>query len=198
MKTMKTMVKITLVIAFLMAANSLFAAGNLKVSVLPVSSENVLFSITSLANSDLDISVSNARGIIVYTNQNAEPSDNNLVEFNLNDLPDGKYNMKVISHDLTLERKFLKSDNGIKLGKEKTFMMPYFGLNDEMLRCTYLNFSGENVRLYFLKGKQLLYSKELGNFFNISEGLNISKLGEGTYEVILSAGGKDYSFKVNK
>jgi hypothetical protein len=49
-----------------------------------------------------------------------------------------------------------------------------------------------------LKGKQLLYSKELGNLFNVSEGLNLSKLGEGTYEVILSAGGKDYSFKVNK
>jgi len=195
---MKTMVKITLVIAFLMAANALFATGNLKVNVLPVSSENVLFSITSLANSDLNISVSNAQGIIVYTNQNAEPSDNNLVEFNLNDLPDGNYNMKIISNELTLERKFLKSDNGIKLGKEKTFMMPYFGLKDEILRCTYLNFSGENVRLYFIKGKQLLYSKELGNLFNVSEGLNLSKLGEGTYEVILSAGGKDYSFKVNK
>lgn len=63
------MIKTTLVIAFLMSANVLFATGNLKVNVLPVSSENVFCSITSLANSDLNISVSNARGIIVYTNQ---------------------------------------------------------------------------------------------------------------------------------
>jgi hypothetical protein len=195
---MKTMVKGTFVIALLIMTNTLFAAGNLRVNILPVSSEKAVLAVSTLYSSNFNISVADANGMIVFAQENTGPTEGYLVEFGLSDLKEGKYKLMVVCNDVTSERPFIKTEDGIKVGKEKTMIKPFFGYKNGMLKCTYLNFPKENMHLYFLKGKQLLYSKELGKVFNVTEGMNLSRLEKGNYEVILSAGGRDYSFRVDK
>ncbi|MFY9151257.1 MAG: hypothetical protein WAO52_04515 [Prolixibacteraceae bacterium] len=195
---MKTMVKGTLVIVLLIMTNTLFATGNLKVNILGVSSEKAVFAVSSLCNSDLKISVTDANGLKIYENESTGSTMDYLEEFNLGDLTYGKYKLKVDCGDLTTVRTFNKSGQGIKVGKEKTWIKPFFGYANGILRCTYLNFQKENMSLYFLKKDQLLYSKDLGKIFNVTEGINLSRLEGGNYEIVLSAGGKEYSFHIDK
>jgi hypothetical protein len=198
MKVMKTILKVTFVLALATFVNTLFAAGNLKVNILPVSTKKAVIAISSCCKSNFDISVANEEGRIVYSREDLEPKEDYLHEFDLTALEDGKYQLKVVSQDITTERTFRKSVEGIKVGKENTIIKPYFGYEDEILRCTYLNFQKEYLMLYFLKKNQLLYTKELGKTFNVTEGMNLSGLESGNYEVILLAGDREYSFRVEK
>jgi len=195
---MKAILKVTLVFALAAFANTLFGAGNLKVNILPASAKKAVIAVSTCCNSNFSISVANEEGRIIYSKENLEPIEDYLTEFDLSALEDGKYTLKAANHDITTERIFRKTDEGIKVGKEKTNIKPFFGFRDGILRCTYLNFSKENLTLYFLKKNQLLYSKELGKTFNVTEGMNLSALVKGNYEVILSAGEKEYSFRVDK
>lgn len=195
---MSTILNVTLVFAFAAFANTLFAAGNLKVNILPASTKKAVIAVSTCCNSNFSISVENEEGRIVYSKLDLEPVEDYLTEFDLSVLDDGKYKLKVVSQDITTERAFRKTDVGIKVGNEKTILKPFFGYNDGILRCTYLNFQKENLTLYFLKKNQLLYTKELGKTFNVTEGMNLSRLGRGNYEVILLAGDREYSFRVDK
>ncbi|MDP3643423.1 MAG: hypothetical protein Q8S54_09575 [Bacteroidota bacterium] len=195
---MKTILKVTLVFAFAAFANTLFAAGNLSVNILSASAKKAIIAVSTCCNSNFSISVANEEGRIFYSKENLEPTEDYLTEFDLSALEDGKYTLKAVSQDITTERTFRKTDEGIKVGKEKTKLKPFFGYQDGILRCTYLNFPKENLTLYFLKKNQLLYSKELGKTFSVTEGINLSRLEKGNYEVILSAGDQEYSFRVDK
>ncbi|MDP2337201.1 MAG: hypothetical protein Q8N05_12280 [Bacteroidota bacterium] len=195
---MKTILKVTLVFALAAFANTLFASGNLKVNILPVSSEKAVLAVSTLYNSNFKISIADAKGMIVYANEKTGPAKDYLEEFNCAVLKDGNYKLKVVCDDLTSERPFSKSEEGIKVGKEKTIIKPFFGYKDGILRCTYLNFPKENLTLYFLKKNQLLYTRELGKTFNVTEGMNLSRLEKGNYEVVLSTGDQEYSFRVDK
>ena len=197
-KVMKTFLKVTMVFAFAAFANTLFASGNLKVNILPASTKKAVIAVSTCCNSNFSISVENEEGRIVYSKENLEPIEDYRTEFDFSVLEDGKYKLKVVSQDITTERAFRKTDEGIIVGKEKTIIKPFFGYNDGILRCTYLNFRKENLTLYFLKKNHLLYTKKLGKTFNVTEGMNLSRLGRGNYEVILLAGDRQYSFRVNK
>ena len=51
---MKTMLKLTLVVALFAFANTIFASGNLKVNIIPVSAEKAVVTISSIENSNHD------------------------------------------------------------------------------------------------------------------------------------------------
>jgi len=102
----------------------------------------------------------------------------------------------VVSNDLTAERPFEKSHGLIKVGEEKTTLEPFFGYEDGILRCSYLNFTKEDMTLYFFKNNEPIYSKEIGRDFNVQQALNLSKLGKGTYEAVLTAGGKQFTYPI--
>jgi hypothetical protein len=195
---MKTIGKVIFAITFLMGANYLFGAGNLKVNILPVSTDKALFAVSSLCQGNFVMTVTDSKGKIVYYNKNEGPEIEHLEEFDMYYLDHGNYKLTVVSENITTERQFSISEDDVRIGKERTMIQPFFGYKSGLLRCTYLNFPKENLTIYFLKNNQLLYSKELGKTFNVCEGLNLSKLEKGNYEVILSAGIREYAFRVDK
>jgi hypothetical protein len=97
---------------------------------------------------------------------------------------------------MTSERQFKKSHRIINVGEEKTTIEPYFGYEDGILRCSYLNFNKENMSLRFFKNNELIYTKDIGRNFNLQEAMNLSKLDKGNYEAVLSAGGNEYSYPI--
>lgn len=194
---MKTMLKVTLVVALFAVANTVFASGNLKVNILPVSAEKAVVTISSLDDSNLTISIEDSQGKIVYYNENTDPKDNYRRVYDFSDLEDGQYKLTVVCKDLTTECQFQKSHKGIQVGNEKTTLEPFFGYEDGILRCSYLNFSKEKLTLYLFEKNQLIYSKNIGRNFNVIEALNLSKLRRGNYEALLSTGDKEYSYKIN-
>jgi hypothetical protein len=193
---MKTMLKVTFLFAFVAFANTLFASGNLKVNILPLDAEKAVVAISTLSNSNFNITIADDQGQIVYYQENSNPGENYRKVYNFSDLEDGTYKLTVVSDDMTSERQFKKSHRIINVGEEKTTIEPYFGYEDGILRCSYLNFNKENMSLRFFKNNELIYTKDIGRNFNLQEAMNLSKLDKGNYEAVLSAGGNEYSYPI--
>jgi hypothetical protein len=183
--------------AFVAFANTLFAVGNLKVNIIPLSSEKAVVAISSLTNSNLKISVTDDMGRLVYFKETTDPGANYRKVYNFSDLEEGKYNLSVVSDNLTTERQFEISNKTITVGEEKTMLEPFFTYEDGYLKFSYLNFNKENVSLYFFDKNELVYSKKIGRDFNVNSALNLSKLREGNYVAILAAGGKEYKYPID-
>lgn len=194
---MKTILKVTLMFAFVAFANTLFAVGNLKVNIIPLSAEKAVVAISSLTDANLKISVTDDIGRLVYYKETTEPGANYRKVYNFSDLEDGKYNLSVVSDNLTTERQFEIGNKTIAVGEEKTMLEPFFMYEDGYLKFSYLNFNKENVTLYFFNENELVYSKKIGRDFNVNSALNLSKLREGNYVAIIAAGGKEYQYPID-
>lgn len=194
---MKTILKATLLIAFGAFATSVLASGNLKVNIQPISAEKAVVMISSLTESDLKISVEDSQGRIVYYKEVAEPTGDYRKVFDFSDLEAGQYKLSVESDRLTAEREFEIKNWKIQVGEEKTTLEPFFAYNDGLLRCSYLNFPKEDLKIYFCDKNQVIYSKEIGRVFNVSEALNLSKLEKGNYTAVLSTKDKEYAYDIN-
>jgi len=195
---MKTIIQIIWVIIFVSFTDTLFAVGYLKVSILPVSAEKGFVSVSTLGNNNLNLIVTNDHGEVLYSKENLEQTKDYRSEFDFHELENGKYKITAVSDDITTERLFRMTNKGIKVGKEKTFMKPYLEYKNGILKFTILNFQKENLTVNLLNRNQLLYNKEIGYNFIASDRLDLSYLENGTYEVILSVGGKEYSYLINK
>ncbi len=193
---MKTMLKITLLFALVAFANTLFAAGNLKVNILPVNAEKAVVTISSISNSNFIITIADENGRIIYFKENSKAEENYRKVFDFSILEDGTYKLTVVSNDITAERQFEKSHRTIKVGEEKTTLEPVFGYENGILRCTYLNFTKEDITLHFFKNNEIIYTKSIGREFNLQEALNLSKLDKGKYEVVLFAGIKQFKYPI--
>jgi len=195
---MKTIIKVILVIAFAIFADTLFASGNLRVNILPISAEKAFVDVLSPSTGNFDLTVTNAKGEVFYSKENLEPTEDYRAEYNFHALENGKYKVTAVGQDITTERLFRMTDKGIKIGKEKTYQKPFFGYKDGIISYTFLNFQNENLTMHLLNKKQVLFTKDLGNTFTVSDALNLSTLRNGTYEIVLSAGNKEYSYTIDK
>lgn len=193
---MKTILKMTLVIAFAAFANTLLANGNLKVNLLPMAGEKAVMDISTLTNSKLTITVADANNQIVYFKETTEPVDIYRKVYDFSDLNEGWYTITVECNCLKSEHQFKKTWKDIEFGKEKTTLEPFFGFQDGVIKCTYLNFPEENVKLSLYADNELLYSRKIGRNFRVLEGLNVSKMQKGNYMTILTAGEKEYYYPV--
>ena len=74
---------------------------------------------------------------------------------------------------------------------------PFFAYKDGILALSFLNFSEDNMVLNFYDNNGLVFSKEIGDKFNVTKGFDLSKLANGAYTVVLSADNKNYTYNVN-
>jgi len=199
---MKTILKIILVIALALCTDILFASGimhgNMMVNILPVTAEKALVNISTTGNSNIDLTVTNNKGNVLISKENLEPTKDYRSEFDFHTLKNGTYKVTAVGQDITTERLFRMTDKGIKVGKEKTYMKPNFAYKDGILKLSFLNFQRDNTTINLKNKKQLLFTKDCGDTFTVLKGLDLSHLENGTYEVVLSAGNKAYSYTIDK
>jgi hypothetical protein len=193
---MKTMLKVTFLFALVAFASTVFASGNLKVNILPLNADKAVVAISTLSNSNFNITIADYKGQIVYYQESSNPGENYRKVYNFSDLEDGTYQLTVVSDNLSAERQFNKSRGQIKVGEEKTTLEPFFGYEAGILRCSYLNFTKEDITLHFFKNNELIYTKNVGRGFSMQEALNLSKLDKGNYEAVLYAGGKQFTYPI--
>ena len=197
MKTINTISKLTMLFAFVAFANTLMAGGNLKVNILPLNSETAVVAISTVDATSMQITIENDRGEKVYYKEtDAENKDYRKV-FDFSNLDRGDYKLTVTTNGLTTERTFSIDSENIAVGKEKSLIEPYFAYKNGVLKVSYLNFPEENVNLNFYANNDLVYSKEIGTKFNVTEGYDLSKLDKGSFSVVLSSDSKSYSYDLD-
>ena len=197
MKTIKTISKLTMLFAFVAFANTLMAGGNLKVNILPLTSEKAVVAISTVDAANFQISIENEKGEKVYYKETDADSKDFRKVFDFSNLEKGDYKLSVSTNGLTTERTFSIDNENIAVGKEKSIIEPYFGFKDGKLKISYLNFQEDNLSLNFYTDNTLVYSKEIGNKFNVIEGFDLSKLEKGTYSVVLSTKNNSYSYDLD-
>ena len=198
MKTIKTISKLTMLFAFVAFANTLMASGNLKVNILPLTSETAVVAISNTSASNFQISIENEKGETIYYKETGAESKDYRKIFDFSNLETGDYKLTASIDGFTTERSFkINNKNIVAVGKEKSAMEPYFAYKNGVLKLSYLNFSEENLSLNFYDKNTLVYSKEIGDKFTVNEGFDLSKLDNGAYTVVLTANNKSYSYNVD-
>lgn len=183
--------------AFVAFANTLMASGNLKVNIVPLTSEKAVVAISNNTASNFQISIANSNDEVIYYKETAADSKDFRKVFDFSNLPSGDYTLTATIDGATTEREFKVEKNKIAVGKEKTALEPFFTFNEGVLAVSYLNFSEENLLLNFYDNNGLVYSKELGDKFAVTKGYDLSKLASGTYTVVLSTDSRSYNYNVN-
>lgn len=197
MKTIKTISKLTMLLAFVAFANTLTASGNLKVNIYPLSSEKAVVAIVNNTASNFQISIENSDGETIYYKEASADSKAYRKVYDFSKLEPGNYTLKATMGQTITERSFKISKNQIAVNAEKVSLEPYFSYKEGVLGVSYLNFSEEDLNLHFYDANGVVYAKEIGNEFNVIEGFDLSKLASGQYTVVLLAGSKEYAYHVN-
>lgn len=197
MKTTKLFSKVTMLIAFVAFANTLMAAGNLKVNILPLTADKAVVAISNTDAANFKISIRNDNGETVYYKETDGDTKDYRKIFDFSDLDRGDYKLSVSVNGLTTERAFKIDNTNIAVGKEKSLLEPYFGYKNGVLKLSYLNFPEEKLRLNVYDGPELIFTKELGNKFNVIEGYDLSKLAKGSYSVVLTSDSQNYSYNLD-
>ena len=197
MKTINTISKLTMLFAFVAFANTLMAGGNLKVNILPLNSETAVVAISTVDATSMQISIENDKGEKVYYKETDGENKDYRKVFDFSNLDRGDYKLTVTTNGLTTERTFSIDSENIAVGKEKSLIEPYFAYKNGVLKVSYLNFPEENVNLNFYANNDLVYSKEIGSKFNVTEGYDLSKLEKGNYSVVLSTDSKSYTYDLD-
>ena len=197
MKTMNAISKVTMLFAFVAFANTLMATGNLKVNIVPLTSEKAVVDISNAKASNFQISIENTKGEVVYYKETDDATDNYRKTFDFSNLENGDYKLSATADQFTTVRSFKIKNKNIAVGKEKNMMEPYFAYKDGILKLSFLNFSEGNLSVNFYSNDDLVYSKDLGYKFDVNEGFNLKKLDKGSYSVVLSTDDKTYSYNVN-
>jgi len=195
---MKTIMKVILVFVLAVVTSAAFAAGNLKLNVLPVSGEKAFVDISSLADKTVSLTLSDEDGNVVYFKENVVSKENLRKLYDFSDLEDGNYKLTVNSDGLVAERQLKKGNHTIEVGNESTVLSPYFAFQDNILKCSYMNFMYDNVSLKIYQDNLLLFSKKIGSHFSVTDGLNLKNLESGDYLVCLVAGDKEFYYNVRK
>jgi len=197
MKTIKSFSKVTMLLAFVAFANTLMATGNLRLNIVPLNSEKAVVGISNNEAANFQITIENNNGEKIFYKETRSIDPDYQRIFDFSDLENGDYKMTVAINGEIAERKFSINENNIVVGKEKKIGEPYFNYKDGVLKLSYLNFPEENLTLSFYKNSDLVYSKELGNKFNLVEGYSLKKLDKGAYNVVLSGDDKTFTYEVN-
>lgn len=193
MKTIKTL---TMTFAIMIVANVAMATGNLRVDILPLTAERAVVAISNSAESKFEISIENSVGEIVYYKETEGKMADYRKVYDFSKLENGQYTLTVNIDGATSKREFSIDSRNIAVGKMKNLVRPYFAFNNDVLRVAYLNYPGETMDLLIYEGDNLIYNKALENTFSVNEGLNLSKLKTGNYQVVLATGDQVYDYTV--
>jgi len=195
MKTMKIFIAVFALVA---SANAVLAGGNLRVDILPLSGDRAVVSVSSNAESQYEISIENSYGEVVYYKETEGNVTDYRKVFDFSKLEMGDYKIVATIDGATSERDFTVGSKEIAVGNLKYVADPVFSFNNDVLRIAYLNYPGEKVDLKIYDGNEVVYSKSIDSQFAVNEGLNLSKLKKGNYQVVLASGSKLFDYTVNK
>jgi len=168
-----------------------------KMNIVALDDSKALFSVVTDDSMNSEISIRDEAGNIVYYKENKGSVGISSV-FNLRELENGVYTFKVKTGTASASQEVAIQNGKLEVQETKTQLDPYFEVDGDILKVSYLNFDGENVSLHIYDGTKEVYESGLGNPFVVQKGLNISDLDNGSYEVVLATENEVYNYRVGR
>jgi len=103
------------------------------------------------------------------------------------------------SGNCTLVRQLtLSAHSRLKVGEEIRMFSPACSFEDNILKLSYLNNTQKNVFLNVYQDGTHITGKKLGKELCIQKLIDLSRLEEGEYQVVLTSGTQDYTYAIRK
>jgi hypothetical protein len=170
-----------------------------KMIVTPISADRALVTIENENAALFELGIYAKSGDLVYYKQSTEVSNNYQKVFDFKNLETGEYTMNLRVNDTRLSKNFEVKADGIAVDEDSKLRFdPYFSYADDVLKVSYLNFDGENLKLNFYDENGLIYHSALGKNFDVQSGYDLSALEPGKYNVVLSSRSNEFRFSLEK
>jgi hypothetical protein len=194
MKTGKLFLVIMLAV---LSAGTVMATGNLRMNISSGEKDEAVVEISNLKTSVFQIDVKDENGEVIFYKKTKVPSTNYKRVYDFSRLDDGTYSMTVkIDRELT-EKRFDIRNGQVNVLAEKKVVEPFFVHDNQQFKMSYLNFSGDDVKLFvYDNNRNEIYKKDFSSDFTIHHGLDLSKLPRGNYEFVLSSGNEIFDYKI--
>lgn len=194
---MKTKRSLVIIIA-VFAAVIVFATEKPKMNVQPLNADQVLVTVQAEKASNLEVSVFDKEGNIVYYKQSIKPVQKFNKIFDVESLDNGNYIMQLTANGVMLKRELEISKSKIKVGFSEEYATPYFTASTEVLTITHLNFDNKNYYLNIYDEKGLVYKSKVGNSSPLHSGFDLSELKSGNYTAVLNSGKSEFNYQFEK
>jgi hypothetical protein len=169
-----------------------------KMNVIPLSDEKALIAVANEKPAYFELSILSEKGDLVYYKESSSEITDFRQLINYSNLENGNYTLKLKVKDTYVSRNLAINNNEMVVGETKMMYAPYFALENDILKLSFLNFDEENMKFRILQDGELVFENRLGNEFVISEGFDISKLEKGNYEIELSSYKNQFSYNIEK
>jgi hypothetical protein len=169
-----------------------------KMNVIPLSDEKALIAVVNEKPAYFELSILSEKGDLVYYKESSSEITDFRQLINYSNLENGNYTLKLKVNDTYVSRNLAINNNEMIVGETKMMYAPYFALENDILKLSFLNFDEENMKFRILQDGELVFENRLGNEFVISEGFDISKLEKGNYEIELSSYKNQFSYNIEK
>lgn len=183
MKTMKTTM---MTLALIVLAGFVYGSGNVRLNVSPVESERAYVEISNATLIQYEIDVRDDFGNLVFFKKTVEPTAEYKRKYDFSALEDGNYTLSVRAEKELNQTKFSINRGEIEILKERKIVEPHFTMDGKEWKMSYLNFPMEKISLYVYDGNQLLFEKKIDPVFAVHEGLDLSNLYPGNYQIVLT------------
>lgn len=175
-----------------------YASETPKVDITPLLGKNAVLQITDMPETSLEITIKNKTGEIIYYSETESDSAGYQNVFDFSEYKPGVYDLIVSNGAIVTEREFTVAGSMVNVGNMQLNNKPFFAYSDtdQIVRVTYLNYPGEKVKLKVYDGNELIFNKALDNSFSVNQGLNLSYLAAGQYQIVLAAGSENFNYPV--
>lgn len=194
MKTLKLLTTMSAVAIVAIAT----AVEKPKMNVIPLSPDRAVVAITNENPAYFEVSIETQKGDLVYYKKSSTPLTDYQKTFDFTNLENGDYVINLKVNDTELSKNFNVNSKQIMVGESVLKFDPYFAFGDDVLKFSLLNVDQESFRFSIYSDGELVYQKKLGNNYSLQKGFDLSKLGKGEYNVILSSPSNEYSYSLVK
>lgn len=195
---MKRTFILSFVIATTLVSQLALASGAFRANAVTRNENKAILEISDNADKKYEISITNASGDEVYYKKVLGEQQNFKRMYDLSKLDYGVYNVKVKTDGELNEQLVTVSTKGVELGETIKVVHPFFSYKDNTLILTYLNYSGDAMSLSVYNSDGLIWSKEMGDKFELQKAFDLSKLETGEYKVVLASEDRNYEYNLMK
>lgn len=192
-----TKLTVAVILVALLAAKA-FAGDAPKLKLVPHSTERAIIVVDNPSDAITELSIENLNGDVLYYREGSIDSKIYSKMFDFKNLTNGDYKVTVNNKYGEKEVYFKVDGNNIYVVKDMAEIEPFFEVDDDVLKLSYLNHNLGKIYLTIEDSDGEIFSKALGNNFSINAGFGLSKLASGYYSASLSDGTNTYNYTFEK
>ena len=193
---MKTMKNSLLTAVFTLIAGSLFASGNLKVTMTQSGSKEAVVEASNVYAEVYEIEVRDEYGDLIFFKETESYGTDYQRKYDFSALENGRYYMNVKHGNETFIKHFQLERGNIETLSTAKKIEPFFEFTNNVWKMSYLNLSQEDMGIYIYDRKGLVHEKDLKSGFTVNEGFDLSNLDPGNYSIVFTAGSDVYEKNV--